>query len=133
MQIDPATAASVLVALIAAASAYMAQRSAAKATVINTKTTSEAEQAKAQADRQADALREAYERARKFDVETIQRQDAEIIELRQTVARLETSNRALNLRVWYLERGYKPPELSDEDEESEASDGEGLPAPEQDL
>lgn len=126
MQIEPATAASILVALIAAASAYMAQRSAAKATVINTKTTTEAEQARAQ----ADALREAYERARKFDVETIQRQDAELVELRQHIAKLETSNRALNLRVWYLERGYKPPELADEDEEREASDEEGLPAPE---
>ena len=129
MRIDPTTAASVLVAIIAAASAYMAQRSAAKATVINTKTTTEAEQARAQ----ADALREAYERARKFDVETIQRQDEELVELRLHVARLEASNRALNLRVWYLERGYSPPELKDEPEESETQNAEGLPPSEQDL
>lgn len=109
---EPATAASVIVAIIAAASAYASQRAAAKATVINTKTTTE-----------ADSLREAYERARRFDVETIQRQDAEILELRGEVAALTASNRALNLRVWYLERGYTPPELPDDDEEKENPNG----------
>jgi len=115
---EPATVASVIVAIIAAAAAYASQRAAAKATVINTKTTNQSEDIRAQ----ADALKEGYERARKFDVETIQRQDAEITELRTEVSRLVAQNRALNLRVWYLERGYKPIEIA---EDSDVIDVEG--------
>lgn len=61
----------ILVAAIAALSAYASQRAAAKATNLNTTTTS-----------RVDMEKEAYDRARKFDIETIERQDAEIAELR---------------------------------------------------
>lgn len=60
------------VAAIAALSAYASQRAAARATTINTTTTS-----------RVDMEKEAYDRARKFDIETIERQDAEIAELRK--------------------------------------------------
>jgi len=62
----------ILVAIIAALSAYASQRAAAKASNLNTTTTS-----------RVDMEKEAYDRARKFDIETIERQDAEIAELRQ--------------------------------------------------
>lgn len=62
----------ILVAVIAALSAYASQRAAAKASNLNTTTTS-----------RVDMEKEAYDRARKFDIETIERQDAEIAELRQ--------------------------------------------------
>lgn len=60
------------VAAIAALSAYASQRAAAKASTLNTTTTT-----------RVDMEKEAYDRARKFDIETIERQDAEIDELRQ--------------------------------------------------
>lgn len=63
---------SVAVAFIAAAAAYASQRAAARASTLNTQTTS-----------RVDMEKDAYERARKFDTETIQRQDVEILELRQ--------------------------------------------------
>ena len=64
----------IAVAGIAAGSAYLSNRSANKATTTNTVVGS-----------RLDAEKEAYERARKFDLETIQRQDAEIRELRTEV------------------------------------------------
>ena len=67
----------ILVAVIAALSAYASQRAAAKATTLNTSTTS-----------RVDMEKEAYDRARKFDIETIERQDAEIAELRADKAAL---------------------------------------------
>lgn len=70
---DPVNIASVLVALIAALAAYASQRAAAKASTTNSRT---------------DMEREAYERARKFDTDTIERQDAEIAELRAEIQQL---------------------------------------------
>lgn len=67
----------ITVVLITAVSAYASQRAAARASRMNTQTTS-----------RVDMEKEAYERARKFDVETIQRQDAEILELRQDNVRI---------------------------------------------
>ena len=64
--------ASIVVAGIAASSAYASQRSAARATTVNTDKTT-----------RSDMEKEAYERARAFDTETIRRQDTEIGELRQ--------------------------------------------------
>lgn len=61
----------ITVAVIAAASAYASQRAASRASTMNTKTVS-----------RVDMEKEAYERARKFDIETIKRQDEEILELR---------------------------------------------------
>lgn len=60
-----------VVAIVAAGSAYASQRAAARASTMNVSTTS-----------RVDMEKEAYERARRFDVETIARQDAEIEELR---------------------------------------------------
>lgn len=59
------------VAVIAALSAWASQRSASRASSLNVATTS-----------RVDMEKEAYDRARKFDIETIERQDAEIAELR---------------------------------------------------
>lgn len=63
---------SVSVALIAALAAWASQRSAAKASTLNTLTVTA-----------VDREKEAYERARAFDTETIRRQDEEIAELRR--------------------------------------------------
>lgn len=82
---------SIAVAVIAALSAYASQRAAARASTINTTTTS-----------RVDMEKEAYERARTYDTETIRRQDEEILELREEV-------RALKARVGYLE-SVVPPE-----------------------
>lgn len=60
------------VAAIAALSAYASQRAASKASMLNVSTTT-----------RVDMEKEAYDRARKFDIETIERQDAEIAELRR--------------------------------------------------
>jgi FtsZ-binding cell division protein ZapB len=68
---DAASIITIAVAVIAAGSAYASQRAAARASVMNTSTTS-----------RVDMEKEAYERARAFDTETIARQDAEIEELR---------------------------------------------------
>lgn len=65
--------ASIIVGSVAAIAGFAAQRSAAKATVQTTNIST-----------QAQALDQAYERARKFDLETITRQDEEIDELRAT-------------------------------------------------
>lgn len=73
---------SLVVALIAAGSAYASQRAAAKASTINTTTTS-----------RVDMEKEAYQRARTFDTETIRRQDEEITELRQENVALKSEVR----------------------------------------
>lgn len=78
----------ILVAIIAALGAWAAQRSAAKA---------------ASAGSRLDAEKEAYERARKMDVETIQRQSAEILELRKMLAAANDEIRRLKLRMTKLE------------------------------
>lgn len=85
--------ASILVAIIAAFSAIASQRAAAKASVLNTQTTS-----------RVDMEREAYERARNFDTETIRRQDEELEELRKRVRELENHNTELRQENETLER-----------------------------
>lgn len=60
-----------VVAIVAAGSAYASQRAASRASTMNVNTTS-----------RVDMEKEAYERARAFDTETIVRQDKEIEELR---------------------------------------------------
>lgn len=80
-----ANAVSVLVAILAAGAAYASQRSAAKASVMNTQTVTA-----------VDREKEAYERARAFDTETIRRQDEELAELRE-------DNRKLHDRVTVAE------------------------------
>lgn len=76
---EPAAIASVIVSLIAALAGFASQRSAAKAQTRTAATSSRAELEK-----------EAYERARAFDTETIKRQDDELSELRQHVKDLNS-------------------------------------------
>lgn len=75
-------AVTLLIAVVSALSAWASQRAAARATTLNTETTS-----------RVDMEKEAYERARKFDIETINRQDAELQEALEKleVARAEAS------------------------------------------
>lgn len=95
--------AAIIVAIISALGAWAAQRSARSASVVSEKTKAETE---------------AYGRARKMDVETIERQDKEINELverdkvrelairelRVDNERLHTENVTLRRRVAALER-----------------------------
>lgn len=92
---DASNAASIVVAIVAALAAWAAQRSAAKASMTNTNTTS-----------RTDMEKEAYDRARAFDTETIKRQDEEIKELRSDNERLHREVKALRLRISRLERGF---------------------------
>ena len=102
MNLDPTSLAAVIVAIVGALGAWAAARSARSASLISEKTKAE---------------QEAYARARKMDVETIERQDKEIAELRDLDAarelairelrqdnqRLHEENAALRRRVTTLE------------------------------
>lgn len=83
--IDPIDIASVIVSLIAASAAIASQRAAARASVVNTKETS-----------RVDMEKEAYERARAYDTETIRRQDAEIEEIRASNIQLNDDLKILH-------------------------------------
>jgi len=67
----------IAVAFISGLAAYLAQRSASKASTTGATVTS-----------RLDAEKEAYERARAFDLQTIERQDAELRALRSEVTTL---------------------------------------------
>jgi hypothetical protein len=100
--------AAIVVALISALGAWAAQRSARSATTVSEKTKAETE---------------AYIRARKMDVETIERQDKELDELRRRDEarelairelrvdneKLHNENIALRRRVAALERQGEEP------------------------
>lgn len=88
---------SILVAAIAALSAYASQRAAAKATMINTAVSAKVE-----------AERGAYERARDFDTDLINRQNEEIEELREENKCLKDELKLLRQRVFRLEKGLPP-------------------------
>lgn len=90
---DFVSIASIIVAGIAASSAIASQRAAAKASVLNTQTTS-----------RVDMEREAYERARNFDTETIRRQDEELDDLRARVRVLEDKNAELRTENYTVKR-----------------------------
>jgi hypothetical protein len=96
--------ATIIVALIAAAGAWASQRTAARAARENTIVGG-----------RVDMEKEAYDRARAFDTETIKRQDAELEELRQKHAQCadeikemraqyETEITLLRLRIARLEK-----------------------------
>lgn len=85
----------ILVAIIAALGAWAAQRSAAKASAFNTETSGRLE-----------AERNAYERARAFDVDTINRQSRELEELRSHNHKLETELARVKDRLRRLEALY---------------------------
>lgn len=84
---------SIAVALVAGFSAVASQRAAAKASILNTQTTS-----------RVDMEREAYERARNFDTETIRRQDEELDDLRTRVRVLEDKNALLRTENYETKR-----------------------------
>lgn len=81
--------ATIVVALIAALGAFASQRASSKATIQNTQTGG-----------RVDMEKEAYERARGFDTETISRQDKELQELR-------TSHEACDQKVEDLKTRYE--------------------------
>lgn len=99
MDFDPTVIASILVGMVAAASAYASQRAASRASTLN-----------ANASSRVDMEKEAYERARKFDVETIGRQDTELDDLRKENEELQVKVRALIQHIIQLEqsRGFYP-------------------------
>lgn len=85
--------ASIVVTLISAGFAYASQRASSKATAASSK---------------LDLERDAYERARKFDIATIERQDRELAELRADNKRLINKVNVLLYKVIRLERGLPP-------------------------
>lgn len=96
---DAATIGSVAIAVIAAVASIAAQRQAAKASTTNAAATS-----------RAAMETDAYIRARKYDMETIERQDEELEELRaenrtlkNDKMELEREARHLRRRVYRLE------------------------------
>lgn len=101
---DAVNIATIVVALIAAAGAELSRRAAAKAARENTLVGG-----------RVDMEKEAYDRARKFDTETIERQDAELDEIRMVhaqciakISEMETKHateiRMLRARILRLEQ-----------------------------
>lgn len=88
---DPASVASIIVALIALASAYASQRASSKAAVV----AANASVSTASINARVDMETEAYQRARAFDTETIRRQAVEIDELSVEVLALRAEVRNL--------------------------------------
>lgn len=82
--LNPIDLGGIAVAVIAAGGAYASQRAAARASNQNTAVTS-----------RLDAEKEAYERARQFDIDTINRQQEEIKQLRERLAVAEDKLRTL--------------------------------------
>lgn len=78
----------VLVAIISFVSAWASQRAANKASTTNVQT-----------ETRVDMEREAYVRARKFDMDTITRQDGELKELRKRVSDLEQNEEKLEHEI----------------------------------
>lgn len=83
---DAANIATIVVAAIAALSAWASQRAASRASTVNALTSS-----------RVDMEKEAYDRARAYDTETIKRQDEEIADLR-------SENNTLKLKCEACER-----------------------------
>lgn len=96
--------ASIIVAAVAAIGGYLAQKQVSKS----------AHQAS-----RLDYEREAYERARAFDTETINRQDQELIELKAEMKVLRAENKKLRIRVQKLEATTYHLERSDDDDDVE--------------
>lgn len=92
----------IVIALIAAFGAWAAHRSAGKASVANTTVSGKLQ-----------AEQEAYERARAFDVATIERQDKELKFLREENKRLHEELAEVKARLADLERRF-PSELTEE-------------------
>lgn len=82
--------AGIAIAAIGVISAWLAGRAAQNAAKYSARTEAETE---------------AYNRARKMDIETIERQDKEVKDLRQEVKDLKADNEILRKRVSLLEQG----------------------------
>lgn len=128
MEIDPAIIGAIIVALIAGVAGFASQKAISRATMINATVNSRAELEK-----------EAYLRARNYDVETIKRQDDDLDELRQENEELQIKIRALITHIIQLEEarglypGYPPApkhkEITDERGSTEGrSHSEGPPS-----
>lgn len=102
---DPTPIASVIVATIAAGAAYASQRSASKATKQQDHTHGRVEMEK-----------EAYERARSYDTETIRRQNVEIEKLHVENKELKSKVDNLFKRVRHLEI-LVPPDVKKENDD----------------
>lgn len=83
----------VLTAIIAAVGAWAAQRSASKANILNTEVSGRLE-----------AEEDAFVRARAFDIQTIERQDRELRELREKNARLEEEAHQMRDEINFLKQ-----------------------------
>jgi TolA-binding protein len=87
---------SVLIALIGIVSAWLSARAARNAAKFSADAST--------ANTRAQAETEAYNRARKMDIETIHRQDQEIAELHDEIRQLKEDNRTLHQRNNALRR-----------------------------
>lgn len=83
----------IAIALIALGSSWVTSRSASKAATINNETNARVEMEK-----------DAYTRARDFDINTIERQDKEIQKLREENAELKATVEKLTQRLNKLEK-----------------------------
>lgn len=83
----------IVIALIALGSSWVTSRSASKASTINNETNARVEMEK-----------EAYTRARDFDINTIERQNKEIEKLREENRELKEKLRLLSERLNRLEK-----------------------------
>lgn len=81
---DPFNVGSIIVALVAAIAAYASQRAASRASTMNTNSTS-----------RVDMEKDAYIRARAFDIETIASQNRELEEQKMELRELRAENREL--------------------------------------
>lgn len=90
---DATNIASIIVAVIATGSAVASQRSSAQASKFNAR---------------AEAETEAYNRARAFDIATIERQDKELKDLREENKDLEEQLEILRWRISRIEHGLPP-------------------------
>jgi len=121
--LDSGDIASMIVALIAAYGAYAAHRASGKATAAQASTTADANTAIAR----TNAEEQAYVRARKFDSDTIERQDRELDELRESnrlkeeelklLRPLVEEVRILRARVQRLERNLTSHEKEPNDDQ----------------
>ncbi|MCA1806540.1 MAG: hypothetical protein LC687_01555 [Actinobacteria bacterium] len=103
MEIALLDLAPIIVAIVAALGAWAAQRSSSNAARVNSTVSIRLE-----------AEREAYERARAFDVQTIERQGAEVHSLRESNEGMRREIIVLQRRVLKLEN-----ELADIEEETD--------------
>lgn len=125
---DPGSIAAIIVSVVAAAGAYASQRAAAKAAKQNTESSGRMKMED-----------EAYDRAREYDTETIERQGRELIELRterdqikadvkelkEDNERLHDENRELKRKLELLESQMRHPSIAIRPETREVENFDG--------